>query len=34
MTDIDDITITAEIPLDASLNRRTIVSYDDDGHPI
>ncbi len=34
MTDIDDITITAEIPLDASLDRRTIVSYDDDGDPI
>lgn len=34
MTDIDDITITAEIPLDASLDRRTIVSYGDDGDPI
>lgn len=31
---LNDITLTAEIPLDANLDNRTTIGYDSDGDPI
>ena len=31
---LNEITLTAEIPLDANLDGRTTVGYDSDGDPI